>query len=61
MRAALLLSVMFMICGVAALFGIPAIGFNDKPVLGVAGLATALVYAAVPPLLVLGWRKIKRK
>ena len=59
MRAAILLSIAFIICGIAALFGVPAIYAFYKPVLGVLGLATSLVYAAVPPLVVLGWRKMK--
>ena len=61
MRAAVLLSVVFIICGIAALSGIPAIYVGNKPVLGVLGFATSLVFAAVPPLVVLGWRKMKRK
>ena len=61
MRAALLLSVMSIICGVAAFFGKPAIYVNYKPVLGVAGLATSLLFAAVPTLAVLGWRRYSRK
>jgi len=59
MRAALLLSVMCGICGIAALFGIPAVYVHYKPVLGILGFLTALVFASVPPLAVLGWRKIK--
>jgi hypothetical protein len=61
MRAALLLSVICVICGLAALFGIPAIYVNAKPLFGVAGLATALLFATIPPLVVLGWRKYSRK
>jgi 4-amino-4-deoxy-L-arabinose transferase-like glycosyltransferase len=61
MRAALLLSVMFVICGLAALFGIPAIYVHAKPLFGAAGLATSLLMAAIPPLVVLGWRKYSRK
>jgi hypothetical protein len=61
MRAALLLSVMFVIGGLASLFGVPAIYVAAKPVFGVAGFATSLVFAAIPPLLVLGWRKYSRK
>jgi hypothetical protein len=52
---------MFVICGLAALFGIPAIYVAAKPVFGVAGFATSLVFAAIPPLLVFGWRKYSRK
>jgi len=61
MRAALMLSGLFVICGVAALFGVPAIYVNYKPVFGGLGFVASLVYAAVPPLLVLGWRKVKAK
>jgi hypothetical protein len=57
MRAALLLSVMFFIFGLAALFGVPAIHVLGKPVLGVLGFALSLLLSAVPPLMVLGWRK----
>jgi len=60
MRAALLLSVLFVIGGLAALFGIPAIYAGGKAVLGVLGFATSLLYAAVPPVVVLAWRKWKR-
>jgi hypothetical protein len=52
---------MFVILGIAALFGIPAVSVNGRPVFGVAGLATSLVFAAVPPLVVLGWRKYSSK
>ena len=55
------MSVAFIICGIAALFGIPAIYVNYKPVFGALGFATSLVFATVPPLVVLGWRKMKRK
>jgi hypothetical protein len=58
-RAALLLSGFFIIGGTAALFGIPAIYVHYKPVLGILGFLTALVFASIPPLAVLGWRKIK--
>jgi hypothetical protein len=61
MRAAILLSVMFVIGGLAALFGAPVIYVNAKPVFGIAGLATSFVFAAIPPLAVLGWRKYSRK
>jgi hypothetical protein len=61
MRAALLLSIMCVICGLAALFGIPAVYVTSKPVLGVAGFATSIVYAAILPIVVLGWRKYLRK
>ena len=58
MRAAVLMSVFFTICGVAALFGVPAVHVGRKPVLGILGFATALAIAVVPPLAVLAWRKI---
>jgi 4-amino-4-deoxy-L-arabinose transferase-like glycosyltransferase len=61
MRAALLLSVMCVICGLAALFGIPAVYVAAKPLFGVVGLAASLVFAVIPPLVVLGWRKYSRK
>jgi hypothetical protein len=61
MRAAILLSVLFLICGVAAFFGVPAVHIDGQPVLGVRGFATALIAAAIPPLVVFGWRKIFAK
>ena len=57
MRAAVLLSVMCVICGLAALFGIPAVYVASKPVAGIAGFATSIVFAAIPPIVVLAWRK----
>lgn len=60
MRAAVLLSVLCVICGLAALFGIPAVYVFRTPVLGVAGFATSLVWAAIPPLAVLAWRRLSR-
>ena len=59
MRAALLFSLMWIILGLAALFGVPAISVGGKILVGVAGLATALAVGAIPPLVVLGWRKIR--
>jgi hypothetical protein len=61
MRAALMLSVLCIICGLAALFGVPAVYVGGKPVLGVLGFAASLVGAAVPPIGVLGWRRLKGK
>ena len=61
MRAAVLLSVAFIIGGLAAFFGVPAIYWNYKPIFGALGFAAALLFAAAPPLVVLGWRKLKRK
>jgi hypothetical protein len=59
MRAAVLLSVLFIIGGIAALFGVPGVLVNGRPVIGALGFATALAFAAVPPLVVLGWRRVK--
>ena len=61
MRAAVLLSGFFLICGIAAFFGVPAVGFNGQAVVGVSGFVTALAAAALPPLVVLGWRKMSRR
>jgi hypothetical protein len=60
MRAAVLLSSLFLICGVASFFGVPAVQFNGKAVVGVSGFVMALAAAAVPPLVVMGWRKMSR-
>ena len=61
MRAAVLLSVLILICGVAALLGIPAVWVDRQPITGIAGFLTALLGAAIPPVVVLGWRKLTRK
>jgi len=61
MRVALLLSVMCVVCGLAALFGVPAVYVRGEPLFGALGLATSLVFAMVPPLVVLGWRRAVRK
>jgi len=61
MRAAVLLSGLFLICGVAALFGILAVQVEGEPVAGAKGFVIALVAALVPPLVVLGWRKMSGK
>jgi hypothetical protein len=61
MRAAVLLSCLILICGVAALFGVPAVWVGGRPIVGIAGLVTALLTAAVPPVVVLGWRKMSGK
>jgi hypothetical protein len=58
MRAAILLSGFFLIGGVAAFFGIPAVQVHGRPVIGVVGLVTSLIFAAVPPVVVLGWRRL---
>ena len=61
MRVAMRLSGFFLVCGVAAFFGISAVAFNGKPVVGVMGFVTGLVAAAVPLAIVLGWRKRSAK
>jgi hypothetical protein len=61
MRVAVLLSSLFLICGIAAFFGVPAVGFSGQPIVGVRGLVVALVAAAVPLAVVLGWRKMSGK
>jgi len=61
MRAAILLSIMITICGLAALFGVPAVHVWGRPVVGVLGLATSLAMAAIPPLVVLAWRRFAGK
>jgi hypothetical protein len=61
MRAAVLLSGLFIICGMAALFGVPAVYVSGRPILGVLGFVTALTSAVVPPLVILGWRKVSGK
>ena len=57
MRAALLLSLMVMICGMAAAFGYPAVWISGAPVLGLRGLVAAALMATAFPLAVLIWRK----
>jgi hypothetical protein len=61
MRAASLLSALILICGVAALFGVPAVYSGHRPVFGLNGLLMSLIGAAIPPLVVLAWRKMQRK
>ena len=58
MRAALLLSALIIICGVAALCGVPSVYLRGLPIFGIAGFATALLSAAIPPIAVFGWRKL---
>jgi len=60
MRAALLLSVLLSICGVAAALGYPAVYFAGEPVLGIKGLVLALAIAALCPAGVLAWRGVSR-
>ena len=61
MRAAYLLSVMFIIGGIAALFGYNGVYVANRPVTGLSGFLSALAMAAVPPLVVLGFRRMRRK
>jgi len=60
MRAAVLLSGLFLICGVAVLLAIPAVLVGGRPIEGIAGFLTALLFAAVPLVVVLGWRLVRR-
>lgn len=59
MRAALLLSLLCLICVVAAAFGRQAVWIDGKPVVGFSGFVIGLLIAPVPPLLVVVWRKFK--
>jgi hypothetical protein len=61
MRAAVLLSLLILICGAAALVGVPSVYVGGRPVSGFAGLVTTVLSAAVPPVLVFGWRKLRGK
>jgi hypothetical protein len=56
-----LLSSFFLLCGIAAFFGVPAIGFNGEAIDGVRGLITGLIAAAAPLIVVVAWRNISRK
>jgi len=60
MRVALLLSLLFLICGLAAFFGVPAVNFNGRPITGLVGLLIGLLIAAIPPVVVLGFRRLKQ-
>ncbi len=60
MRAAWLLSALFIICGILAGLGYPAVHIGGKPVTGVNGLFLALIAAFFPPLVVLAVRKFRR-
>ena len=60
MRAAVLLSVLVLICGVAALFGYPTMAVNGDPVVGLPALLASAVLAAVFPGTVFVWRKLFR-
>jgi hypothetical protein len=61
MRVAALLSSFFLLCGIAAFFGLPAIGFNGEAIDGARGLITGLMAAAVPLIVVVAWRNMSRK
>ncbi len=61
MRAAVLLSSFFLICGVAALFGVSAVQFDGQAIVGVRGFVRAVAAAVVPPIVVFGWRKMSRE
>ena len=61
MRAAVLLSILCLICGLAALFGVHAVYVGGQAMVGLKGLVVAMAGAVVPPALVLGWRKLSRK
>ena len=61
MRAAVLLSALFLICGAAAFVGVPSVYVGGQPVTGLAGLVVALITAALPPVFVFGWRKLRGK
>lgn len=61
MRAACLLSAMFLIGGILAALGYPAVYAAGRPVTGMSGLLVALIGAALPPLVVLCVRKLRQK
>jgi hypothetical protein len=61
MRAAFLLSGLYLICGVAAFFGVPAIQVHGQTLVGLSGLVVSLAMAAMPPIIVLGWREFRKK
>jgi hypothetical protein len=58
MRVAVLLSSFFLICGIAAFFGVLAVGFDGQPIVGVRGFVAGLFDAAVPLAVALGWRRM---
>jgi hypothetical protein len=60
MRAAALLSLLVLICGVAAALGYPAVRINGTPVVGLWGLAVAIPVAAAFPSAVFAWRKLSQ-
>jgi hypothetical protein len=57
LRAAILLSLFFVICGVAAALGFPTVTVDSEAVTGARGLAIGLTLAVLPPLIV---RMVKR-
>ncbi len=61
MRAACLLSAMFVICGILAVFGYPTVYIGGRSTVGLSGFALAVVAAALPPLVVLGIRRLRRR
>jgi hypothetical protein len=61
MRAAYLLSALFIVGGILAVLGYPAVYAAGRPVTGLSGLLIALVFAALPPLVVLVIRKLRQK
>jgi membrane associated rhomboid family serine protease len=60
MRAALLLSAMFVIGGVLAALGYPVVYIAGRPVVGASGLLFALICATLPPLVVFWFRWLRR-
>jgi hypothetical protein len=58
MRAAILLSILVLICGVAALFGYPTVSVNGDPVIGLPALLMSVLLAAAFPGAVFVWRKL---
>jgi hypothetical protein len=47
--------------GILAVLGYPAVYVAGRPVVGLSGLVFALIGAALPPLVVLGIRKLRRR
>ena len=60
MRAAVLLSAMFVIGGGLAALGYPVMYIAGRPLVGVSGLLFALFVATLPPLLVFWFRWLRR-
>jgi hypothetical protein len=58
MRGAILGSVLVLICGVAALFGYPAMSVNGTRVFGLPALLISVVLAAAFPAAVFVWRRL---